>query len=196
MSVASTLDLLDFAGVEENDAQHFRAAILRGENFQGYIPSDALDFIVRNYRALAQLQALEPAWLDCYVHSSHFSTYGIETIKAIFDACDRQRLRLLRPITQIAGDRATLFRGCAGPVHTMGMSWTSSLDKAIWYAAYHATYYDLTDCAVYVTTMPVSEIYCCLDHYDHDCVAHPLSTWRVYVPAEEFRLDRPRESMR
>ena len=192
MSVASTLDLLDFAGIEENDAQHVRAAILRGENFQGHIPSDALDFIVRNYRALAQLRALEPAWLDCYVHSSHFSTYGIETIRAIFDACDRQRLRLLKPVTQIAGDRVTLFRGCAGPVHTMGMSWTSSLVKAIWYAAHHATYYDLTDCAVYVTTMPVSEIYCCLDHYDHDCVAHPLSTWRVDVPAEEFRLDRPR----
>jgi len=41
--VASTLDLLDFAGIEENDAQHVRAAILPGENFQGYIPSDALD---------------------------------------------------------------------------------------------------------------------------------------------------------
>jgi hypothetical protein len=114
MSVASILDLLEFAGIEESDAQHVRAAILRGDNFRGYIPSGALDFIVRNYRALAWLQALEPAWLDCYVHSSHFNAYGIETIKAIFDACDRQRLRALKPVTQIAGDRATLFRGCAG----------------------------------------------------------------------------------
>lgn len=118
--------------------------------------------------------------------------HGIGTIKAIFDACDRERLRALKPLTQIAGERATLFRGCAGPVHTLGMSWTSSLDKAIWYAAHHATYYDLSDCAVYVTTMPVSEIYCCLDHYDHDCIAYPPSAWRVDVPAQEFRLDRPR----
>lgn len=192
MTVLSTLDLLDFAGMEETDAQNVRAAIQRGDNFQGYIPSEALDFIVRNYRALARLQALESAWLDCYVHASHFSTYGLDTIKAIFDACDRQRLRTLKPVTQIAGDRSTLFRGCAGPVHTLGMSWTSSLDKAIWYAAHHAAYYDLTDCAVYVTTIPASEIYCCLDHYDHDCIAHPRSAWRVDVPAQEFRLDRPR----
>lgn len=42
-----SLDLLDFAGMEEADAQHVRAAIGRGDNFQGYIPSDALDFFVR-----------------------------------------------------------------------------------------------------------------------------------------------------
>ncbi len=51
------------------------------------------------------------------------------------------------------------------------MSWISSLDKAIWYAAHHASYYDPPDYAVYVTTISVSEIYCCLDHYDHDCIA-------------------------
>lgn len=72
------------------------------------------------------------------------------------------------------------------------MSWTSSLDKAIWYAAYHAAYYDLADCAVYVTTIPVSEIYCCLNHYDHDCIASLPSAWRVDVPTEVFRLDHPR----
>jgi hypothetical protein len=136
--MASTLDLLDFADIEQASAQNVRAAIQRGDNFHGYIPSEALDFIVRNYRELARLQALEPAWLDCYIHASHFSTYGLATIKAIFDACDRRRLRALKPVTQIVGDRATLFRGCAGPVHTLGMSWTSSLDKAIWYAAHHA----------------------------------------------------------
>lgn len=192
MSVAPDLEMLDFTGIGESDARRVRAAIQRGDNFQGYIPSDALDFIVRNYRALARLHVLEPAWLDCYVHSSHFNSYGVETINAIFDACDRQRLRTLKPMPQIAGDRATLFRGCAGPVHTLGMSWTSSLDKAIWYAAHHATHYDLADCAVYVVTIPVSEIYCRLDHYEHDCIVHPPSAWRVDVPTEEFRLDRPR----
>ena len=66
------------------------------------------------------------------------------------------------------------FEVVPGPDHTLGMSWTSSLDKAIWYAAQHAMYYDLTDCAVYIATMRVSEIYCCVDHYDHDCIASPL----------------------
>lgn len=192
MSTLSDLDLLDFTGLKEQDIENVRAAIQRHANFQGYIPSEALNFIVRNYRMLAQLHALEPAWLDCYVHSSHFNEYGVETVKAIFDTCDVQRLRKLKPLTHVIGNRATLFRGCAGPVHTLGMSWTSSLDKAIWYAAHHASYYDLGNRAVYVATIPVDEIYCCLDHYDHDCIAHPLSAWRVNVPAEEFRLDRPR----
>lgn len=79
---------------------------------------------------------MEPAWLDCYVHSSHFNAYGLETIKAIFDACDRERLRSLTPLAPIFVERATLFRGCAGPDPTLRMSWTSSLDKAIWYAAH------------------------------------------------------------
>lgn len=192
MSVAPAMEMLDFSGIEESDARHVRVAIRRGDNFHGYIPANALDFIVRNYRTLARLQALESAWLDCYVHSSNFSIYGVETIKKIFDACDRQLLRTLKPVTMIAGERATLFRGCAGPIHTLGMSWTSSLDKAIWYAAHHSAHYDLANCAVYVATIPVSEIYCCLDHYDHDYVVHPNSAWRVDVPVEEFRLDRPR----
>ncbi len=192
MNMASALNLLDFDGIEESDAQNVRAAIQRGDNFQGYIPSESLTFIVRNYRELARLKALEPAWLDCYVHSSHFNAFGLETIKAIFDACDRERLRSLKPLTQVTGERATLFRGCAGPDHTLGMSWTSSLDKAIWYAAHHAAFYDQSNCAAYVTIIPASEIYCCLDHYDYDCIALPSSAWHVDVPAQEFRLDRPR----
>jgi hypothetical protein len=67
--------------------------------------------------------------------------------------------------------------------------WTSSLDKAIWYAAHHAAFYDLSNCAAYVTIIPASEIYCCLDHYDYDCDALPSSALRVDVPAQEFGLD-------
>ena len=54
MSMASALNLLDFDGIEESDAQNVRAAIQRGDNFQGYIPSGSANtFIVRNYRELA-----------------------------------------------------------------------------------------------------------------------------------------------
>lgn len=74
----------------------------------------------------------------------------------------------------------------------MGMSWTASLDKAIWYAAHHAAYYDLTNVAAYAATVDVADIYCRLDHYDDDLIIHPASAWRVDVPDSEFRLDRPR----
>lgn len=188
------MNLLDFSGLTNDEASAVQMAISRAENFHGYIPASSLEFIVRNYRELAALGALEAPWLDAYVHASHFNAHGLSVLKAVFDACDRDRLRSLKPL---AGDatiaqRLTLFRGCAGPVHTMGMSWTSSLDKAIWYAAHHAEFYDLSDCAVYVVTVPADDIYCRLDHYDNDFIAYPQGAWRIEVPSGEFRLDRPR----
>jgi len=186
----------DFAGIDAGDARNVRDAIARGENFHGYVPSESFGFIVRNYRVLAALGALELAWLDAYVHASHFDGVGLDVLRAIFDACDRARLLALKPLGDAVAlaqnGRITLFRGCAGPVHYKGLSWTPSLDKAIWYAARHAEYYDLGKVAVYAVTLDVAEIYCRLDHYDIDLIACPSAWWRVDVPADEFRLDRPR----
>ncbi len=185
---------LDFSGLSEAGANAVKTAIARGENFYGYIPSTGFEFIVRNYQELAVLGALEEAWLDAYVHASHFEVYGLPILKAIFDACDRTRLRSLKPLGSAhdANDRVTLFRGCAGPVHTMGMSWTSSLDKAIWYAAHHAAFYELGNCAVYAAIVSAGEIYCRLDHYDADFIVHPADAWRIEIPDAEFHLGRPR----
>jgi len=189
-------ECLDFTGIIEGDANKVRMAIARGENFHRYIPTESLGFIIRNYRVLAGLGALESPWLDAYVHASHFREQGASVLKSVFDACDRGCLRALKPlgeaVSPVIGDRLTLFRGCAGPVHSMGMSWTPSLDKAIWYAAHHVEYYDLPNPAVYVATVALAEIYCRLDHYDDDFIVHPGGAWRVDVPASEFRLDRPR----
>lgn len=187
---------LDFAGLTERDVNEVRNAIARGENFHGYIPTESFGFIIRNYRILAPMGALEAAWLDAYVHSSHFREQGLSVVKSVFDACNRDRLCMLKPLGEAPTlgkeGRLTLFRGCAGPAHSMGMSWTPSLDKAIWYAAHHVEYYDLANPAVYVATVPMAEIYCRLDHYDDDFIVHPSNAWRVDVPVEEFRLDRPR----
>lgn len=187
---------LDFSGLSEKDADAVKIAIARGENFHGYIPSQSLGFIIRNYRALAALGMLEEPWLTAYEHASQFAETGDAMIRAVFDACDRNQLLSLKPLgTTIAVDiegRITLFRGCAGPVHSLGMSWTTSLDRAIWYAAKHAEYGQLADPAVYATTVKVADIYCCLDHYHDDFIVCPAEAWRVDVPAKEFRLDRPR----
>ncbi|MES5483846.1 hypothetical protein QMZ05_13925 [Bradyrhizobium sp. INPA03-11B] len=189
-------DRLDFEGIDKEDAISVRAAIDRGEVFAGYIPETALDFIVRNFQTLAKLGVLEESWLAAYVHSSNLAAHGLSIVNAVFDACDRNRLLELKPlgeqVNRSRGDRLTLFRGCAGPIHTMGMSWTPSLDKAIWYAAHHAEYHGLTNRAVYVATVQIAEIYCRLDHYDDDFIVRPLTVWRVDVPDNEFRLDRPR----
>jgi|SRR3984957_9904584 len=187
---------LNFAGLTEEDANKVRIAVAHGENFHGYIPSESLGFIIRNYRSLAALGSLEAPWLDAYVHASHFSPHGVSVIQAVFDACDRGRLLALKPLGEapalVRNDRLTLFRGCAGPKHSMGMSWTPSLDKAIWYAAHHAEYYALANRAVYVAIMPIADIYCRLNHYDDDFITFAREAWRVDVPVGEFRLDRPR----
>jgi hypothetical protein len=108
---------LDFAGLTEQDANEVRNAIARGENFHGYIPAESLGFIIRNYRILAPMGVLEAAWLDAYVHSSHFSERGLSVVKSVFDACNRERLCMLKPLGQALTfekeGRLTLFRGGA-----------------------------------------------------------------------------------
>jgi hypothetical protein len=187
---------LDFSGLDLADAEGVRGAIASGADFYGYIPSDGLDFIIRNYASLARLGILETSWIDAYTHASNFSAYELTTIKAVFDACDRAALIALKPVDDAFGrrssDRLSLFRGCAGPEHRMGMSWTTSLDKAIWYAAHHAEYFDLENKAVYAAVIPRADIYCRGNHYDEDFIALPRKAWRIDVPDEEFRLDRPR----
>jgi hypothetical protein len=44
------------------------------------------------------------------------------------------RLCMLKPLGEaltFEKEGRSLFRGCAGPAHSMGMSWTLSLDKEI-----------------------------------------------------------------
>lgn len=76
---------IDFTGLTELAASNVRAAIASGDNFHGYIPSESLEFTIGNYRQLATSKALEAAWLDAYVHASHFKAYGVEKLKAVFD---------------------------------------------------------------------------------------------------------------
>jgi len=187
---------IDYSGLEPKDAQAVASAIGRRENFYGYIPTQAFDFILRNVAALRDLGALEEAWLDAYIFQSHFADHGLGPVKAVFDACDKSKLQASKPIDAPIGiarqERVSLFRGCAGPIHHMGMSWTSSLDKAIWYAAHKKAYYDQDNLAVYATTVRLDEIYCRLDRNEEELIVVPSAWWNVDVPPDEFRLDRPR----
>tara|TARA_A100001391_G_scaffold199804_2_gene183435 strand:+ start:1876 stop:2448 length:573 start_codon:yes stop_codon:yes gene_type:complete len=187
---------IDYSTLEHRDALAVAAALDRRENFCGYIPSQAFDFILLNASALRQQGALEEAWLDAYLNQSHFADHGFDVVKAVFDMCDRSRLRAGKanddPVAIARSGRVSLFRGCAGPVHHMGMSWTASLDKAIWYAAHKAAYYDQTNLAVYTATVAIEEVYCRLDRNEEEFIVAPSAWWKVEVPESEFRLDRPR----
>lgn len=189
------LERIDFSGLEDADTMAVKGAIARGENFHPYIPENSLTFIIRNHANLKLLGVLEAAWLDAYVHAFHFADQSFATIKAVFDSCDRAQLRSLRPldeaIARSKNRRVTIFRGCAGPVHSIGMSWTPSIDTAIKYAARHVAFQDINEPAVYITTVSVDEIYCQLNHYDEELIVHPNDAWKINVPKAEFRLDRP-----
>ena len=108
------LERLDFTGLTERDANEVRNAIARGENFHGYIPAESLGFIIRNYRILAPMGALEATWLDACVHSSHFCGHGLSVVRSVFDACNRDRLCMLKPVGEALTfekeGRLTLFR--------------------------------------------------------------------------------------
>ncbi|KKC28006.1 hypothetical protein [Sphingomonas sp. SRS2] len=189
-------DRLDYTGLEPADAERVRVAIRCKENFHGYIPSQGFDFIIRNYPMLAEMGMLEDAWVSAYLSKSHFADHGAEIVRAIFEACDSAKLRELKPVADSVNisksGRVSLFRGCAGPSHSMGMSWTTSLDKAIYYAAHKAAFYDQPSLAVYAATVGLDEIYCRFDRNEEEFIVVPKTWWKVDVPDAEFRLDRPR----
>lgn len=188
--------MIDYQGLSRSDARDVAQAISRGDNFYGYIPSEAFDFILRNFEALRTQNVLEEAWVEAYIFKSHFNDYDLPLLQRVFEACDRARLHAMKPVgdpVNIAkSGRISLFRGCAGPIHRMGMSWTASLDKAIWYAAQKAAYYDQANIAVYATTLPINDIYCRFDRNEEEFIALPKKWWRIAVPADEFQLSRPR----
>jgi hypothetical protein len=188
----------DFTGLDIDEVKVFQRAIADGEDLRWRCGERSLEFIARNYARLAELGQLEQSWLSTYLATSHFEAIGFEKLKLLFDACDRSKLQALSVSVRkdILTERISLFRGCAGPVHTRGMSWTTSLDKAIYYAAWHAEWHmehgTVGAVSVYATTVDVSEIYCRLDRNEDEFLVVPKNAWRIEVPAVEFRLDRPR----
>ncbi len=187
---------IDYSILDFDERKRVEKAINNKSNFYGYIPEKGFEFIMKNYQILAKLGVLEESWITAYIHSSNFSLWGLNMIKSVFDVCSKNRLQDLYPIPSghefSGGLRYTLFRGCAGPNHEMGMSWCDSLDKAIWYATQHARYNDLNNFAVYVTTVSKDEIYCTIKRNENEFILLPEKTWKIDIPMCEFTLDRKR----
>lgn len=187
---------INWSRLNESEIVEVKSAIRLSEIFYGYIPEKGFQFILDNFHALKEIGVLELNWMLAYTHASDFSKTPLERLKEVFDLCDKSILQKEYPIYVgdhfSNGERFSLFRGCAGGDHRMGMSWTSSLDKAIWYAAKHKEYNGLSNLAVYAAVVDRNEIYCCGNHYDYDFIVYPKEVWSIAVPEKEFRLDRPR----
>jgi hypothetical protein len=169
------VDDLNYSDLNQDEISCIKQRLSDDGYFNRYIPGKGLQFILNNYINLSSLGVLEKNWMEAYTHGSHFNDTALETLKSIFDLCSKKLLQVKYPIYVgdhfSNGKRFSLFRGCAGIDHRMGMSWTSSLDRAIWYAAHHAEHYSLTNVAVYAAVVQRDEIYCCGSHYDHDFVS-------------------------
>lgn len=53
-------------------------------------------------------------------------------------------------------------------------------------------YHDQDNLAVSATTVWLDEIYCRLDRNEEEFIVVPSVWWKVDVPSDEFRLNRPR----
>ena len=188
---------LQLPGMCPEDAVRVHRAHAKGESITGYMDNDlALRAVMLNWECLQRRGTLEISWMTAYMHADHFADIALDELQQMFDRCDRAALKGRYPIPKgdhfSNGQRFSLFRGVAGPNHRMGMSWTWSLDKAIWYATQHVEHRGLTGPTVYAAAVDCSEIYCCGEHYEWEFIVRPRDWWKVNVPAAEFRLDRPR----
>jgi hypothetical protein len=116
-------DVLDWSRLSQPESAHVVRAIAQGEDFFGYIPEKAFEFILANYRQLAQQKILERNWMLAYLHASHFADIPLGLLQDVFDACERDVLQKHYPIYVgdrfSNGERFSLFRGCAGPLRIM-----------------------------------------------------------------------------
>ena len=187
---------INFLDLGLHEIEQVKSAITGDGDFYGYILKKCFGFILENFKQLSLIGVLEENWMQAYTHASHFNNTSLDRIQEIFDTCDKDILQEKYPIYVgdhfCNGKRFSLFRGCAGPNHKKGMSWTSSLDKAIWYATHHAEYYDIANMAVYASVVNRDDIYCCGNHYDYDFIVRPDNWWKIEIPQNEYRLSRPR----
>jgi hypothetical protein len=118
----------------------------------------SLQFVRQNHLALMKRgifeETLAIAWTETRVNHSAWSLNDTATF---FRLCDREKL-LAAGDPLPSGAKFTLYRGVAGKGRSRkirGMSWTSSIEKAVWFAN---RYPQLEDPAVYQTTVHRDEI--------------------------------------
>jgi hypothetical protein len=113
--------------------------------------NDALSFVEINSELLQERGIYEASLLKAYI-ASKTNTHGYpwSTLKQMIECCDRAKLLA-------AGDPLpdprpfTLYRGVAGKARdrrVRGISWTGTLDKAVWFAT-RPIVRSLVDPAVY-----------------------------------------------
>jgi hypothetical protein len=135
-------------------------------------------------------EALAEAYQSTRVNFHHWSLDELEDL--FYDTIPDKLLAAGDPLPP--GDTFTLYRGVAGEGeerHEAGMSWTNSLDMAIWFAT-RFSMLNLTDPAVYETTVPRSAVLVYFDEPEADFVFSTRDYRRLDVDLSEA-IQRHRE---
>ena len=126
--------------------------------------TSCLAFVFDNMQVLKEKEKYEEALLDAYVGTrTNWHFWSLDVLEMMFTVADSEKLAQ-------AGDPIpdrqlfTLYRGVGGngkARRVTGFSWTSSLDKAIWFAK-RAKLFGLNDPAVFTVTVPRENVlaYC------------------------------------
>jgi hypothetical protein len=142
-------------------------AALDREDVVGFLTkasNDAgLSLVAKNVGELTERRLYEPALLHAWVgtRTNHIRC-PMRVIRGLFEAADRERLRASGDPMPGEGP-FTVYRGVAGrgPARRVrGISWTASLERAIWFAR---RYPNLADPAVYQLDVPQDAVLACVD---------------------------------
>jgi len=131
---------LNLSTVEPQLIELAKKALAEGNIFgvMGYMPNTSrLAFVVDNFPVLKERGVYEEALLDAYTGTrTNFSRWSFDLINYLFELADRKKL--LECGEPLPGDGPfTVYRGVSGrgaARRIRGMSWTGSIERAIWFA--------------------------------------------------------------
>jgi len=152
-----------------------------------YSTHGMLSLVWANLKLLKQRGIYEPAIVEAYI-GCKFNNHNwpIQAIECLFRIGDRGKL-LACGETLPGEESFTVYRGIAGERHkrkVRGLSWTSSLDAACWFALR----LHLPDPAVYLAQLLPADIYCCTNERNElEFIGRPRSCRRLPLSADEMR---------
>jgi hypothetical protein len=165
-------------GIEKNDGSIFAQA-----GYEHHVMLDLVMFNVQPLKARGMLEAaVIEAFTGCKVNNT---SWPVIATRRLLDACDRERLRSMgQPLPSMPCE---VYRGVGGlnRRRVRGLSWTSDLDVACWFAARFAA----DNPTVYAVKVDVDDVYFYTDERsERELVCFPRRRpARLPLSVEEIR---------
>ena len=131
---------LNLSSVEPQLIELAKSALVENDilKVMGYMPNTRrLVFVIDNYLELKQRGIYEEALFDAYIGTrTNFSRWSFDLIKYLFEKADRGKF--FKSGDPLPGDGPFIIyrgiSGCGAARRIRGISWTGSMERAIWFA--------------------------------------------------------------